>query len=506
MATTRSIIRGGLVLRPDRAAAAPADILVDGGTIAAIGPPGLAAPADAAPVDAAGFLLHPGLVNGHTHGHGHLSRGLTDDVTLETLLAGSRWFNGERGREDGYVSTAIGAAEMVLKGCTACFDLFLELPTVTADGMHAAAEAYRDVGMRAVLAPMVADRPVLDSIAGLAEALPAELREALGRWKGPDATELLARLREVAEGWPFDPDRIAFGLGPTIPLLCSDAFLRGCADLSRELGIPLQTHLSEAKTQELTAEVRYGTSLTRHLRDIGFLGPNVSAAHGVWLDDPDMAMLAEAGATVVLNAGSNLRLGSGLPHMRRLLDQGVAVAIGTDSSSCSDNQNMYEATRLASYASRVHSHDYREWVTSGEAALAATEGGARALGMPRIGRIAEGYEADIVFLDLNWIHWLPLRDALAQFVQAEDATAVRHVMIGGRWIVRDRALLTLDLASLRRRTEACVERLTRLGADNAHLFRRLQPIVGQYCAGLARTPFRTRRMAGCACSPPSQHR
>lgn len=492
------IIRGGRVLRPDLDSTELADVLVGGGRILDMGPPGLPAPDGAEEVDASDQLLHPGLVNGHTHGYGHYSRGLTDDVTLELLLAAGPWFSGNRTHEDKYLSTAIGAAEMVLKGCTACYDLFWEMPMASPEGMQAAGQAYTDVGMRAVLAPMVADFPFFRAIPGLYDALPADLQAAVDGWGTPEAGGILGRLEETIRTWPFDPEKVAIALGPTIPLLCTDDFMTGCARLAREHGVVMQTHLSESKIQEVAARKRYGKSVTAHLHELGVLGPDLSAAHGVWLSDEDMTLLADAGVPVVLNPGSNLRLGSGLPHMRRLLDRGVRVGIGTDSSSCSDNQNMYEAMRLATYTSRVYDPDYRHWVSTREAAEAATEGSARALGLSGIGRIAPGYRADIVFLDLRWIHWMPLRHAMHQFVQAEDSTGVRHVMIDGRWIVRDRRLLTFDLERLKAKVDAAVARLDELNAANRALFRRMQPVVGTFCAGLACEHHHVHRFAGPA--------
>ena len=496
--TRPQIVRFGRVLDPEGGTAALSDILLADGRIVEVGPPGMAAPADAEPIDATDRLIHPGLVNAHTHGYGHLSRGLTDDVTLETLIAAAPWSSGNRTREDTYLSTAIGAAEMVLKGCTACYDMFLEMPVATAEGIDAVARAYEDVGMRAVVAPMVSDYPFFRSIPGLLEALPDELRPEAKGFEGAATDLLFERLDGIVRSWRHDPERIALAIGPTIPLLCTDRFMRGCVALAREQGLPMQTHLSDSKVQEVVALRRYGKSLTAHLNELGVLSPSLSAAHGVWLSDDDMRRLADAGATVVLNTGSNMRLGSGLPDMRRLVDAGVTVGIGTDASSCSDNQNMYEAMRLAAYASHLHSTDYRRWVSSREAARAATAGSAAALGMPHLGRIAPGFAADLVFLDLGHVHWLPLRNAVHQFVQAEDATAVRDVMIGGRWVVRDRRLLTIDLAALKPKVEAAVERLERVGEANRRLFRAMQPIVGAYCSALACEHHHVHRLAGHA--------
>ncbi len=220
------------------------------------------------------------------------------------------------------------------------------------------------------------------------------------------------------------------------------------------------------------------------------LGPHFTVAHGVWLDDEDMARLGEHGASVAHNPGSNMRLGGGLADLRAMLERGVNLGIGTDGASCSDNQNMYEAMRLASFVSKVRGPDRERWLSTREAALAATEGSARALGFDgRIGRLAAGYKADIVMLDLDHPNWLPLNDPVNQLVHTEDGTAVASVMIGGRLVVDNRRLVGVDLDRLRRRVEAARDRLAAANADNRRLYDALEPVVGSHCPGLARAPY-----------------
>ena len=174
-------------------------------------------------------------------------------------------------------------------------------------------------------------------------------------------------------------------------------------------------------------------------------------AHGVWLDDDDMKLLGDKGASVSHNPGSNMRLGNGIADMRGLLDAKVNVGIGTDGASCSDNQNMYENMRLASMVSKVQGPDWQRWITTEEVLEAATFGSARALGMgDKIGKLEKGYKADIVFLDLEHVNWIPCNDPTNQIVHTEDGTGVHSVMIGGRMVVENRKLLTVDLADVAR--------------------------------------------------------
>src|SRR5580704_14897385 len=151
-----TIVRGGRVLDIAAGTADPADILIEDDTIREVGPPGCAAPAEAAEISAARRLIHPGLVNAHTHAHGNLGKGMGDRWTLELLLTAAPWLTGNRTREDLRLTALLGAVEMVMKGCTACYDLFLELPLPSREGMELVAAAYAEVGMRAVIAPMIA--------------------------------------------------------------------------------------------------------------------------------------------------------------------------------------------------------------------------------------------------------------------------------------------------------------------------------------------------------------
>ncbi len=185
-----------------------------------------------------------------------------------------------------------------------------------------------------------------------------------------------------------------------------------------------------------------------------------------------------------------MRLGSGIANMRAMLEHHVNVGIGTDGSSSSDNQNMYEAMRFASFASKVRQLDPGEWMTTREVFSAATVGGAKLIGMDgHLGRIAPGYKADLVFLDRNAITMIPLNDAYNALVHCEDGSAVTHVMVGGDFKVRDGRIVHVDREALRKRAESAVERLARLNMANKALFEALEGIVTSYCVGLARMPY-----------------
>ena len=489
-----TILRGGRVLDIAAGTADPADILIEDDTIREIGPPGCAVPDGAVEIGAARRLLHPGLVNAHTHGHGNLAKGMGDRWTLELLLSAAPWITGNRNAEDKYLSTQLGAVEMVLKGCTACYDLSFEWPLPSVEGLSLVGQAYADVGMRAVIAPMVADRSFYEAIPGLHDALPEPLKERVAALRLAPREETIAAIRAALRGWTFDRDRVRPAVAPTIPHHCSDAFILDCAGLAREFGVGLHSHVAESKVQAVTGVRLYGRTQTAHLDRLGVLGPHFTVAHGVWLDNEDMARLGDHGASVAHNPGSNMRLGSGLADTRAMLERRVNLGIGTDGANCADNQNMYEAMRLASFVSKVQGPEWQRWLTTREAALAATEGSARAMGFgERIGRLAPGWKADIVMLDLDHPNWLPFNDPVNQLVHTEDGTAVASVMIGGRLVVDNRRVLTVDLKKLRDQVAASRDRLAAANADNKRLYEALEPVVGSYCPGLARTPYHAHR-------------
>ncbi|MBV8394430.1 MAG: amidohydrolase family protein [Alphaproteobacteria bacterium] len=495
--SSTTIVRGGRVIDIRGHAAPKADILVKGDTIAEIGRPGMGAPADATVIDANGKLLHPGLINGHTHSHGNLAKGMVDRVTLELLLTAGSWMSGHRTLEDKYLSSLIGAAEMVLKGCTAAYDLAAEFPMPTVEGLSAIGQAYADVGMRATLAPMVADTTFFKAIPGLMDRLPEGLRKEVEKVALAPHKASVAQMKKALHGWKLEGKGIQLAVAPTIPHHCSRDFLLACLKLSKDYDTGLHTHVAESKVQVMAGYALYGSTLAAYMDSLGMVGPNFTVAHGVWLDGDDMKLLGDKGASVSHNPGSNMRLGNGIADMRGLLDAKVNVGIGTDGASCSDNQNMYENMRLASMVSKVQGPDWQRWITTEEVLEAATAGSARALGMgDKIGKLEKGFKADIVFLDLGQVNWIPFNDPTNQIVHTEDGTGVHSVMIGGRMIVENRKLLTVDLSQLAGKAERARERLEKANRPAKALAAKLEKIVGTFCPGLAKQPLHIDRFAG----------
>ena len=491
---SRLLLTGARVLAPNALSAPFAELLIEDGRIAAILPPGSVVD-DAERHDASDRLAIPGLVNGHTHGHGGLAKGAGDKWDLPLLLAHAPWISGGRNLQDKWLSTALTAVEMLKKGCTAAFDLPFEFPAPTVEGLDAMAEAYATVGLRAVVAPMVADLTFFQATPGLIESLPEPHRARAAGMRMAPAEEILAAIGTAAKGWSHGGKGIRLGCAPTIPLHGTDAFLQGCRKLSSEHGLPMQTHVAEARYQAAGGEVRYGGStLLEHMDRLGVVGPWFSVAHGVWLTPSDLDLLATRGGGISHNPGANMRLASGIAPVRAALRAGVTVGIGTDGSSSSDNQNMFEAMRLAAFASRLwEDAEDEDWLGTAETVRLATAGSSKLMGIEG-GTIEPGKPADLVLLDLRHVNWAPLNDAANQLVWTEDGSAVADVMVGGDWKLRDGRVLGLDEAKLARDAQAAADRLRGANAAVRAWCEAVAPHVACHCRALAKGWTRSKRL------------
>lgn len=487
-------ITGGRLLDGHDASAPVATLLVADGRIADILPADAPIPESAERFDASGRLVIPGLVNAHTHGHGNLMKGIADRWTLELSLANGPWVSGSRDPEQKYLSALAGAAEMLLKGVTACYDLVYEHPIPTTQGLDAIAQAYYDAGIRAVVCPMIADRSFYEAIPGLADSLPDDLRAEVTAFRMADTHATLDAVRSTMRSWRFPRDRVTPAVAPTIPMHCSDDLVNGCMRLAEEFDTPLQMHLAESKVQAEAGRLLYGKSLARHVVDIGLAGPRFAAAHAIWLDADDYKRLADRGAQVIHIPGSNYRLGSGIAYTRLALDAGATVALATDGATSSDNLNVFEIMRLAAMSSRALGEPHERWLASRDVFEMATRGGARVMAMQnRIGSITRGFAADLTFLDLTSSAYVPLNDPLNQVVNCEDGSGVIDVMVGGRWVVRDRTLLTVDLPSLREKLQAAADRAREAARPIRERVDRFAPHVARFARTLIERPADVKR-------------
>lgn len=490
-APPRLLIRGGRVYDHDGDVHQPsqADILVAGGTIERVGrdlardferelarePPASGAEV----IDACGKLVVPGLVNAHYHSHDVLAKGLFEEMPFDvwTLHASPSGY-GPRPLEEVRLRTLIGAAEALRNGITTIQDFLTVVPQDEAV-VDTVLSAYEEAGIRVVFAVAARDRGALD----VAPFLPPGLPDAVGkRIAGSDrsAASVLdfvgGQIRRLGRR---PSPRQSFALAPSAPQRCSPALLEGIAALSRSDGLPVLTHVYETRIQAAAARTQPGiASLLDILERAGLLNDRLAIVHGVWLAPQEIARIAEAGACVVHNPVSNLKLKSGVAPILELHRAGVDVALGCDNCSCAETQNIFIAMRLMCLLPAVSDPEPGP-VDAAYALRAATLKGARAVGLSgTAGAIRPGMAADLVLLDLEDPAFVPFNSAARQLVFAEGGRAVDTVVVGGRPVVRGGRLLTVNAAALAAAAQEIAPAFRRdahaLAARNADL---LAPIL-----------------------------
>jgi cytosine/adenosine deaminase-related metal-dependent hydrolase len=419
------------------------DVVVEDGAVVSVAPGAHAA--DASEFRAEGMLAMPGLVNAHTHSPENCLRGIGEGLPLEPWLLLMFGGCGLYDPDAHYTCALAGAAEMLKSGTTACIDhLWMTPPTLEAAA--AALRAYRDAGMRAGVAPLMSD---VDTTEALALELAVDAGEAsfARRLRLLPAGELVAQLDELAARWHgAEGGRLRVLAGPGGVQWCSEELLTGLAEVARRHGSGIQLHLLETATQNAACRLRFGCSAVVALDRLGLLAADTSLAHSVWVDDDDIGLLAERGATVVHNPAANLRLSSGrmpLPEMRAA---GVQVAIGTDGSASSDNQSLWECMKLACL---LHNETEPGRVTAREVLELATAAGAGALGTGELGTLEPGAPADIVLVDRSGPGLAGEIELEPALVLSDLGRSVRHVFVAGELVVRDGRCTRIDEEAVR---------------------------------------------------------
>jgi 5-methylthioadenosine/S-adenosylhomocysteine deaminase len=491
--TGTTLIKGGLVLRHAHAAAAHQDILVRHGRIEQLCPPGAIVGAGHHVIDATDRLLIPGLVNAHTHSHFTFGKGRNTDWTLELHQHATPGLTGGQNIRELNLLARVAAAEMISKGCTSCYDMVVQLPFPDPEGIRAIADGYETAGLRARIAMTIADQTVWHGLPGLYASLPPDGRALIDGIQMASAPQILQSCEAVLSEWSLPGDRISLALAPTIPLLCSKPLLLGAFELSIKYDVGLHTHLAESRIQAQASIAKFGKSLTQYLADIGYLGPQLTAAHAVWLDAVDMGLLARHGVKVAHNPGSNMRLGNGVASIRDLMDMGVSVGIGTDACTCSDQLNMFESMRQASLVSRIRSQDTQTWLSACDVFNMATVGGSHVMNQPLLGKLEKGFAADIVFLDLRNLNYVPLNDPLTQVVFNEHGGAVDSVMVDGELVYHHRQFTRFDYEALLGEAHASNARRVEMLAARQGKFALYDSVVKNYSAQTARTPLHINR-------------
>jgi 5-methylthioadenosine/S-adenosylhomocysteine deaminase len=444
MARRPLLITGARVLDPGGELHRPpvADILVQDGRIAAVGGEA-AARSDAEIFDAGGLLVVPGFVNAHCHSHDTLLRGLFEELPLELWGQTAFPFHwSPRSTEEVSVRTLLHGAECLRSGITTLQDM-VTIVDFDLDHARAVASAYARLGIDAIVAPQFSDLAPAAGIPFADAAFSPRLQSVLGR--APDAASIrrgvLAILDEPAgEG-------VSWALGPVQPQLCSDDLLAWVSSLAAERDLRIFTHLYETRTEAVLARKTLASddgSMVRRLSRVGLAGPRLTIAHGVWITRPEIAELAARGVSLASNPVTNLKLLNGVAPVARYAEAGVTIGLGCDNSSANDVQSPFQAMKLFALAWALQSGVAADGAAA-QAFRAATTGSARALGLEgEVGRVAPGFRANLVFIDLADPSWRPLNSAVRQLVYGETGRAVRHVMVGGRMVVRDGAVTTLD--------------------------------------------------------------
>jgi cytosine/adenosine deaminase-related metal-dependent hydrolase len=401
-------------------------------------------------IDGGRYLAMPGLVNAHTHTPGAFSAGTQDCASHPAFM----WLNqadtsGRTGREI-YVSAMLNATQMLLGGITTSIDHF-PAQNFGPEDVAAVIAAYRDSGMRMVLGLRVFDDDFGD-IFPSDRPLPAHLASELQRIK-PLPPRPLNETRKILEdairAYHRPEERISVFPAPTNPVRCSDELLVICRDLAEQFDVGIHTHLLESKVQTTLAQRRYGRTMVQHLEHLGLLSARLSCAHTIWIEQEDIERLAFTGTVVVHNPESNLKLGTGVAPIARMLANGVMVALGTDGSVTNDNLVMHEAIRLAAMLGRTGERERAKWVTARQALGMATEGGANAVQQPgALGRLQAGYRADVVLYDLETPVWTPLNDPVQQMVFAETGSSVHTVIVDGKVVVENRRITAFDATAI----------------------------------------------------------
>jgi 5-methylthioadenosine/S-adenosylhomocysteine deaminase len=402
-------------------------LAVDGDSILAVGPEAEIKKdfAGRETIDCGGKILMPGLINAHTHAPMTLLRGLADDLRLDVWLMGyvmpveRQYVSPEFVR----LGTSIACAELIRSGVTTFNDMYYFEEDV--------ARATAQAGMRAVCGQTVM------------------------KFSAPDAAayeDSFAMARDYIKRWKDHP-LIVPAIAPHAPYTCTPEILNEAAQLAQEFDVPLHTHIAETSFEVENMRRDNGMPVVPYVKKQGLFEAKVIAAHCVHIDTGEMRTLLHAGAGVSHNPSSNLKLASGFAPVIKMLETGLNVGIGTDGPASNNDLDMFEEVRLAAFVAKAVTNDPTS-LPAATALTMATRLGAQALHIGNLtGSLTPGRRADLILIDMTPLHNSPsfIRahdNAYAQIVYASKSTDVSDVMVNGKWLMRNRSLLTLNEAEL----------------------------------------------------------
>jgi 5-methylthioadenosine/S-adenosylhomocysteine deaminase len=415
------IVTGGIVATMDGACAIYQDgsVAIRGDSIVAAGPRAEIESRYRAPqvVDAEHHLVLPGFINGHTHVPMTLFRGLHDDVTLNDWLYKYIFPAEAKNVNEQFVrwGTRLAAAEQIRAGVTTFADMYYFEDAI--------AEETKAAGMRGVLGETLIDFPAPDN---------------------KSEAEMLAYTEKFLKRWQGDP-LIHAAPAPHSIYTCSKKTLQDAAALARKYHAPILIHVAEMKKEWEDSNKTNGMSPVQYLEKIGVLGPEIVAAHCIFVDEADRKLLAERGVGCVHNPSSNMMIASGVSPVPEMRAAGIAVGLGTDGPAGSNNDlDLMEEIDLAAKLAKISK--LNPLALNAKAVVEmATIDGARALHMDKeIGSLEAGKKADLVLISLREPNAVPMYDVYAQIAYSLKASDVDTVVIGGRVVMRDRKLLSVD--------------------------------------------------------------
>jgi 5-methylthioadenosine/S-adenosylhomocysteine deaminase len=371
-------------------------------------------------IDAKGKLILPGFINGHTHVPMTLLRGLKDDVTLDDWLRKFIFPAEAKNVTEDFVrwGTRLAMAEMIRGGTTTFADMYYFEDAV--------AEETKAAGLRGFVGETWIDFPAPDNKSE--DEMAAYTEKFLKKWQG-DAL-------------------IHASVAPHSIYTCSEKTLKDSAALARKYHAPILIHVAEMKKELDDSREKNGTTPVQYLERIGVLGPDVVAAHCIWVNDADMKILAQREVGCVHNPASNMMLASGIAPVVDERAAGMRVGLGTDGPAGSNNDlDMMEEMDLASKLQKTARVDPRALGAKGALEMATIEG-ARALHMEKeIGSLEQGKKADLIMLNLNVPNAVPIYEVYSAIVYALKSSEVETVIVGGKILLKDGKLQTVDEAA-----------------------------------------------------------
>ena len=367
-------------------------------------------------IDAEGKILLPGLINTHTHLSMTLFRGLADDLSLDSWLNDHIWpMEANLNGDYCYIGALLGAVELIKSGTTTFSDMYFYMEDV--------ARAVEDAGIRAVLSYGMIDF-------GDSEKREAEIEENL---------QLFKSCNGMADG------RIKVFFGPHSPYTASEDLLIKVRELADEYNMGIHIHVSETEKEINDSLDEKGLRPFEYLEKIGFLGPDVVAAHCVWLSDEEIKIIKKHDVKVSHNPCSNMKLASGIAPVSKLIENDICVSIGTDGASSNNNLDLIEELKTASLLQKVSTLDPKV-LTSDEAITMATIKGAEALGLENeIGSIEVGKKADIILIDTNSANMVPDSSSLSSnVIYSANGSNVDTTICNGKILMENKKLTVLD--------------------------------------------------------------